>query len=169
MELSLNWLKAIPRFIEDYDRFKNPPNYYITFPEISGNASFIGGGYLFIGEVVKNWIDGNFTQSCPACKETVYVLRVGCSLTSGRGLWTGICLKCGKVESRTNIPGVLMQGSLCGKWSGELGYRPIIQESSPYHYTIQDGLTRLGDKEEIRMDVPLWLEFMKENYPDCLE
>ena len=76
MELSLNWLKAIPRFIEDYDRFKNPPNYYITFPEISGNASFIGGGYLFIGEVVKNWIDGNFTQSCPACKETVYVLRV---------------------------------------------------------------------------------------------
>lgn len=169
MELSVNWLKAIPRFIEDYNQFKDPPNYYITFPDISGGSSVTGGGFLFIGEVIKNWIDGNFTQMCPACESVVYILRASCSLLSGSGLWSGICLNCGIVKSSKDVPKVLMQGSLRGKWSHELGYKPIIQKASPYHYTIKDGLTRLGDKEEIRMAVPLWLEFMKDNYPDCLE
>lgn len=107
MELRVNWAKAIPRLIEDYNLFKNPPNYYLTFPDISAGSYPAGGIYLFIGEVIKNWMDGNFTQICPVCKSTVYIL--------------------------------------------------------------QDGLIRLEEKEEIRMDVPLWLDFMKENYSDCLE
>lgn len=64
---------------------------------------------------------------------------------------------------------VVLKGSIRGNWSNELGYKPIIQKESPYRFSIKEGLTRDGDKEETRMDVPGWLEFMKEHYPDCLE
>ena len=168
MELCVNWSKAIPRFIEDFNRFKNPPDYFITFPDISAGSSFTGGGYLFIGAVIHNWMEGNFIQPCPGCERDIHVLRAGC-LLSGDGYWAGLCPYCGLVKSHSKAMEVLLKGSIRGNWSNELGYKPIIQKESPYRFSIKDGLTRDGDMEEIRMDVPYWLEFMKEYYPDCLE
>lgn len=168
MELCVNWSKAIPLFINDFSLFKDPPNYYITFPEISAGSSFTGGGYLFIGAVIQNWMEGNFIEHCPKCADNLYVLRAAC-LLSGDGYWVGMCPYCGIVKSHNNAMEVLLKGSIRGKWNRELGYKPVIRNESPFHFSIKDGLTRTRKDEEIRMDVPGWLEFMKEHYPDCLE
>ena len=167
MELCVHWEKAIPRFIDDFNLFKDPPNYYLTFPDISVGSSITGGGYVFIGAAIQGWKDNSFVITCPQCKKNAYILRIG-ALLSGDGYCKALCPTCGIVKSHEGAMSTLLKSAIHGKWNRTLGYKPIVQKEDPYHFSIKEGLTRTGNKDEIRMDVPGWLEFMQKHYPDCL-
>jgi len=122
---------------------------------------------VFIGATIQGWIDNSFIMTCPQCKRNAYILSIG-GLLSGDGYRKGLCLSCGIIKSHEGAMNTLLKSTIYGKWNRTLGYKPIVQKADPYHFSIKEGLTRIGNKEEVRMDVPGWLDFMKEFYPDCL-
>ncbi|GAB1455137.1 hypothetical protein MASR2M48_08860 [Spirochaetota bacterium] len=166
MKTIVNWPKAIPRFIQDIERFLVPPLYYITFPDLLAGIS-PAGGHIFIGAAVINWSNGNFIKRCGKCNALVYVLLAGSAL-SGLGTWKAMCPKCGLITKNVRTKDMIINSDVKGKWN-TLGFKPLVQAADPCFYTPEDGLVYLGDKKEIRIAVPSWLDFMKENYPEYLK